>query len=93
MTTLVAVFPFTQPPTEPFSFNATLDGSVYVVSVPFNIWSRRYFVTITNGNGDLVLNIARIGSPRGADISITAGYFTTMLVWRDPDQQFEVLEP
>lgn len=88
-TTIVA---FAQPPTEPFEFNAVLDGQVYVVTVPWNIFSRRYFVTIRDPNGVVVLNIARIGSPRGTDISMVAGYFTTNLVWREPDGQFEVID-
>lgn len=87
------IIPFAQPAGAPFQFGCTLDGQSYTVTVPWNLWARRYYVTVWDGQGNVVLNIARVGSPRGHDISLVAGYFTTKLVWREPDVQFEVIEP
>ena len=87
------VYPFIPTPTSPFQFQAIFDGATYLVTTRWNVFAQRWYVEITNSAQERVLLIARIGSPRGVDISMTAGYFTTKLIWRDPDGQFEVVEP
>lgn len=85
--------PFTPTPLAPFQFQAILDGATHDVTARWNVFGQRWYVEITNSAQERVLLIARVGSPRGVDISLTAGYFTTKIVWREPDQQFEVIEP
>ncbi len=91
--TTVSYVEFTPSPTVPFQFQATLDGSTYIVTTRWSLFGQRWYVEISTTNQVRVLSIARVGSPRGVDISLTAGYFTTKLVWREPDNQFEIIEP
>lgn len=86
-------YPFTPTPGAPYQIQVVLDGATYDVTARWNVFGLRWYVEITNRAQQRVLLIARIGSPRGVDISMTAGYFTTKLVWREADQQFEVIEP
>jgi hypothetical protein len=84
---------FVVSPNQPFQFQAVLDGETYNVITTWNLFGQRYFINIYSDNGVLVLSIARIGSPAGFDISMTAGYFTTKLVWRQANNQYEIIEP
>jgi len=74
-----------------FRFQATFDGSVYNVIVNWNIYGQRYYVNIYNLNNKLIVALPLIGSPLNYNISLTAGYFTTQLVYRAPTQQFQVI--
>lgn len=86
----------------PFQFQATLDGSVYTVTVTWNVFGQRYYVNIFTLDGTRVLTIPLIGSVGSTadvlqntglavqDVSLTKGYFTTTLVYRPADQRFEV---
>ena len=73
-----------------FQFQAVLDGNSYNIVVTWNIYGERYYVNIYTSAGTLVLCKPLIGSPLGYDISITKGYFTSTLVFRDENQQFEI---
>ena len=74
-----------------FQFQATFDGDVYNVIVTWNIYGERYYINIYDLNNNLILCFPLIGSPIGDNISLTAGYFATQLVYRVPNQQFEVI--
>ena len=74
-----------------FQFQVTLDGNVYNAIVTWNIYSERYYINIYNLNNNLIVCLPLIGSPIDYNISLTAGYFTTQLVYRVPNQQFEVI--
>jgi hypothetical protein len=74
----------------PFQFQATLDGQVYNVVVPWNNWSPRYYLQINNLTGSNALTIPMVGSPLGFDISLTAGFFNSTLIFRSPNNQFEI---
>lgn len=91
--TSVTYVPFVQPPNAQFQFAAVFDGETYNVTCTWNVFGQRYFVNIFADNAERVLTIGRVGSPAGYDISLTAGYFTTKLVWREANNQFEVIEP
>ena len=73
-----------------FQFQAILDGNSYNIVVTWNMYGLRYYVNIYTTSGTLVLCKPLIGSPLGYDISITKGYFTSTLVFRDQNQQFEI---
>lgn len=82
--------PFTPAATQNFQFQTTLDGSVYTVIVTWNLFGQRYYVNIYSTSGLLIVSLPLIGSPLTANISMTAGYFTTQLVFRVSSQNFEV---
>lgn len=82
---------FTPTPYANFQFTATLDGSNYTVVVNWNLYGQRYYVNIYTLTNQLVVSLPLIGSPLDYDISLTAGYFTTKIVYREPKQQFEII--
>lgn len=49
-------------------FKATLDGSVYDVSVTWNISSLRYYINIYDANGTWILTTALVSSPPARNI-------------------------
>jgi hypothetical protein len=87
---MTAYYKFLPSPNAPFIFTTTFDGAIYTVTVLWNLSGQRYYVQITDQNGALIVNIALIGSPNDYDISMTAGYFTTKLIYRTSQNQFEV---
>lgn len=60
---MVTYVQFVQPPDAPFSFQATLDGATYNVSVPFNIFSQRWYVLLADQFGNIIFNLPLIESP------------------------------
>jgi len=82
---------FTPSTTSNFQFQVTLDGSQYNVIVNWNIYGQRYYVNIYDVNNTLVVCLPLIGSPLNYNISLTAGYFKTQLVYRVQNSQFEVI--
>lgn len=93
MSTTSAIIDFAPTPLAPFQFQATFDGAIYTVIVTWNLYGRRWYVNIYTLQRVLVVSIAMAGSPVDYDISLTAGYFTTRLVYRALSNQFEVIEP
>ena len=74
-----------------FQFNATFDGDIYSVIITYNIYSERYYVNIYDTTNALIVCLPLIGSPLNYNISMTAGYFTTQLIYRAPNRQFEII--
>lgn len=75
----------------PFQFQATLDNNVYTVVVTWNLMGQRYYVNVYDLGGGWIFTLPQIGSPVDSNISITAGYFATELVYRQANAQFEVI--
>lgn len=74
-----------------FQFQATLDGNVYTVSTPWNAAVQRFYLQIISQTDTTpVLYTPLVGSPPDYDISMTKGYFTSTLVYRTQNAQFEV---
>jgi hypothetical protein len=88
MATLIS---FNPPPTSNFQFQATLDGQNYIVIVTWGLFGQRYYLNIYDTSGVLILAMPMIGSPTDYDISMTAGYFTTKLIYRVQSNNFEVV--
>lgn len=86
----MATFDFTPSQQVPFQFQPTLDGQTYTLIVTWNLFGRRYYVNVYTLDGVLIEAIPLIGSPPGYDISLSAGYFASTLVYRAANQQFEV---
>lgn len=74
----------------PFQFQPTLDGNIYTCTVTWNLFGQRWYINCISQNGALVFSRAMVGSPADYDISLTAGYFASTLVFRQVDQTFEV---
>jgi len=85
--------PFLPTPTGPFQFQAVLDGQAYTVVVTWNLFGQRWYANIYTDDAVLLLAIAMVGSPLDSDISLTANYTATKLVWRPARGQFEVIDP
>lgn len=89
---MTTVTPFAPTANGPFQFQATLDTVVYNITVTWNVYGQRWYVNITDQGGNLIVCLPLIGSVPSPDpgISLTAGYFTSTLVFRQALQQFEV---
>ena len=85
-------FPFTPAPSIPFHFNPTLDNNAYNVVCTWNLFGQRWYINIYDLTGNLILSRPMTGSPNGYNISLTAGYFYTQLVYRTSSNQFEVID-
>jgi hypothetical protein len=72
-----------------YSFQPILDGQTYTVLVNWNVYGQRYYVNISDLYGTLIVCLPLIGSPDTQDISMTAGYFTSKLVYRNSSGNFE----
>lgn len=58
--------------TAPFQFQPTLDGDVYNVVVTWNLFGARYYVSIYQLDGALVVTLPLIGSASGVNVSSLA---------------------
>lgn len=83
--------PFLPSPTAAFSFQPTLDGVVHTAIVTWNLFGQRYYINIYDASGELVVAKAMVGSPLNYNISLTAGYFASELIWRVQSGNFEIL--
>ena len=66
-TTFINFVPSKVPPA-PF-FNATLDGSIYTITILWNLFAQRYYVQVQSLDGTIILYTALVGSPIGIDVS------------------------
>lgn len=83
-------FQFRPTAIQPFQFQPTLDGAVYTCFVLWGLFGQRWYVWLYALNGTRVLTIPLIGSPNDSDISMTAGYFASKLIFRESSNRFEV---
>lgn len=87
MTTYV---PFTPTPNTNFQFSPTLDGQAYTCIVNWNLYGQRYYINLYDLNQNWIVTLPLISSPNGYDISLTAGYFASKMVFRESSQTFEI---
>lgn len=93
MTTSTA---FTPTPLAAFQFQAVLDGDQYTVIVTWNVYRGGgtgrdgWYITIQDANGTWIVTKALVASPATYDISLTAGYFSSTMVYREGTGNFEV---
>lgn len=83
--------PFVPSVNSAFQFSATFDGSACTVIVTWNVSRNGYYVSLFDATQTRVFTMPLIGSPPDYDISLTAGYFKTMLIFRQATQTFEVV--
>jgi hypothetical protein len=93
VTPTVTIIPFTPDPVTapPFSANVTLDGATYSLVTMWNFYSSRWFFSLSDQFGNLVVNQPLIGSPPNAQILLAPGFFmSSTLVYRVATNNFEV---
>ena len=88
----MTVIPFQPANTSPpFQTVVTLDGAQYALAVTWNVYGQRWYVTLTDDNGNIVWNGAMIGSPLVSDILLAPGIFTaSTILFREDTGNFEV---
>jgi len=64
----------------PFSALLTLDGASYTLVAAWNFYASRWYVSITDQNGNLICNQPLIASPPNQDIFLFPGLFTSSTV-------------
>ena len=87
MTTLIS---FPSNTTASLTFQATLDGTIYTCVTTWNMYGQRWYLNIYTLEQTLIVCTPLIGSPPDYDISLTAGYFTTTIVYRIQNSQIEI---
>jgi len=73
--------------------NVTSAGDLFNVSVPWSVYGQRFYVTITDQDGNVVLNTPLIASadPPAQQFNMVSGYFTgSTMVFSENLQQFTV---
>ena len=83
--------PFLPSTTSNFTFQATLDGTNYIVIVGWNWFGERYYVNIYDTSQTLILSTGLVGSPDFYNINLTGPLFTTLLVYRAASGNFEII--
>lgn len=74
----------------PFQFSPVLDGATYTAQVRWNMYGQRWYLFLYALNGTRIFTLPMVASPATYDISLTAGYFATPLIYREASQQFEI---
>lgn len=87
---MATLIQFAPSPLAAFQFLAVLDGQTYTCTVTWNVFGQRWYLTIETQDGTRVVTEALIGSPPDFDISLTAGYFASTMVFRQATQVFEI---
>ncbi len=86
MTTLI---PFKPDGKAPFTFQATVGGARVFGSVPYNLYANRYYLRLTDGQGNMVSYGPLIGSPDNFDINLALPFSPGTLIYRESINQFE----
>jgi hypothetical protein len=74
-----------------FQFSADFDGISHTVVMTWNEFGMRYYISMYDDTGALIVSLPLIGSPNYRNISMTTGYFTTQLIYRPDLQLFTVI--
>lgn len=78
----------------PFQFQAVLDDNItYNVTITWNVYRAGgfgWYINVYQQNGQLVFSRALIASPPDYDISMTAGYFQTKILYLDGLNRFAI---
>ena len=89
MTTYVEFAPTTTG--VPWVGQFTLDGQPYKAQAAWNLYGQRWYLSLTDGSGNVAWYGPLIGSPLDADILLAPGVFTTStLLYRADAGNFEV---
>ncbi|WP_321868599.1 hypothetical protein [Paraburkholderia tropica] len=91
----VTLIPFVPSATTLFTFTAMLTDSsgnsaTYIFTTPYNIFGKRYYLTCTDVQGNHQFTVPLVGSPDQFDIPLTAGYFSTSVLYRGSTGNIEI---
>jgi len=89
----MTLIPFQPSPTSspPFQVAVTLDGASYAASVTWNLAGQRWYLSLTDANGNLAWMGAMVGSPLTSDIPLAPGIFTaSTILFREDTGNIEV---
>jgi len=64
----------------PFQSQVTLDGVSYSMQTMWNIYAQRWYVSLVDQSGNVVINQPLIGSPSSSNIYLFPNMFTTSTV-------------
>lgn len=88
---MAQVVPFQpQQTAPPFRFQPTLDGAVYTLVAAWNVYALRWYISLYDQTRTRIFTLPLVASPPDYDLSLTAGYFSTPLVYREASRAFEV---
>ncbi len=89
--TITTFIPFIPPANSQFTFNVTLDGATYTLSVSWNTLSQDWFLNCLDLSQNHIFTFKMNASPDGYDINLIFGYFiTSTLVFRGSTGNIEV---
>lgn len=87
-------YPFTGNERQSMTFTPILDGTVYNCQIKWNVAALRWYLLITDGSGNVVLNTPLVGSGSSGGINIISVVFkSTSMYWRERNGQIEVSSP
>lgn len=74
---------FTPNAAQVFSFQATLDGALYTVTVPWNVYRQSWYVSVRDQSANLVVTNPLVGSPPPPEngVDLIGGYFTSTMYY------------
>ena len=96
-TTATIYINFQPSSSSPIEFQTTLDGDQYTCLVTWNLATQTardgagWYLSVYDLNGTLIINTAMVGSPPGYNINLVAPLFTTQIVYRVQNLQFEII--
>lgn len=88
---MTVMIPFSPNGREPFKFTVSVGGNTLFVTIPFNLYSNRYYVSIRDGGGETVVYCPLVGSPDNYDINLALPYAPGSLIYRVSKNQFEAV--
>jgi hypothetical protein len=75
----------------PFQVPVTLDGVGYSLATMWSFYRGDWYVSLSDQNGNIVVNQPLIGSPANASIFLFPGFFmTSTVLYRVSTGQFEI---
>jgi hypothetical protein len=91
----VTLIPFTPSNTDLFTFTAVLTdfsgtANTYVLTTPYNIFGLRFYLTCIDTQGNHIFTVPLTGSPDQFDIPLSAGYFSTSVLYRASSGNIEI---
>lgn len=88
----MTVTAFTPNTGQVFQFQATLDGALYTVTTPWNVYRQGYYINVRDQSAALIVATPLVGSPpppeNGADL--IGGYFTSTMFYYPASGTFVV---
>lgn len=88
---MATIIPFKPNGREPFRFTVSVGGTTLFAIVPFNLYSNRYYLKLTDSAGNTVVYCPLVGSPDNYDINLALAYSPGSLVYRVSSNQFEAI--